>query len=263
MGEETKDIILSYIRRDVMESTLEKGVRFDGRGFDDYRKARVQKSVIKTAEGSALAQIGNTKVLAAVKFDTLTPFPDRPNEGVMITNSEHLPTASPTFEPGPPRENSIEMARVVDRAIRSAECIDVKSFFIEEDKVLGLFLDLYVLDHTGNYTDTANLAATAALTNTQIPKVEDGKIVRGEYAGPLKMDVLPVSTTMVKINGVWLVDPIRDEENVAETALTIGTTEKHVCSMQKDEGSLTKDELLNNIDIAFKSGNQLRNIIKG
>jgi exosome complex component RRP42 len=264
MGEEkTKNIIMSHIRRDVMKTTLEQGKRLDGRAFGEYRPITVQKSVIKTAEGSAVAQIGETKVLAAVKFDVMTPFPDRPNEGVMMTNAEHLPTASPLFEPGPPRELSIEMARVVDRAIRSAECIDVKSFFLEEDKVLGLFIDLYLLDHRGNYTDAANLAATAALMDTKMPKIEGAKIIRGDYTGPLDLKALPLSTTMVKVDEYWMVDPSRDEEVVREAVLTVGTTENHVCSMQKGEGSLTKDELLSSIDVAFKSGNQLRKVLTG
>jgi len=262
MGEETKDIIMSNIRRDVMRSTLGKGTRFDGRAFDEYRNVSVQKSVIKTAEGSAVANIGNTKVLAAVKFDVVTPFADRPTQGVLMTNTEHLPLASPTFEPGPPREDSIEMARVVDRAVRSAECIDLDSFFIEEEKVLGLFIDLYVLDHTGNYTDAATLAATAALLDTKMPKIEDAKLVRKENAGPLDLKAVPLTTTMVKVDDYWLVDPSRDEELVMETVLTVGTTEKHVCTMQKGQGALAKDELFNAMDIAFKSGDNIRKMLK-
>jgi exosome complex RNA-binding protein Rrp42 (RNase PH superfamily) len=49
---------------------------------------------------------------------------------------------------------------------------------------------------------------------------------------------------------------------VRECVLTVGTTENHVCSMQKGEGSLSKEELLDNIDVAFKSGNTLRDILK-
>lgn len=263
MGEEVKDTIMANIRREVMKETLDKGTRFDGRAFDQYRKINVQRSVIKTAEGSAVATIGNTKVLAAAKFEVATPFSDRPTQGVLITNAEHLPTASPTFESGPPREDSIEMARVVDRAIRSAECIDLDSFFIEEEKVLGLFIDLYVLDHTGNYTDAATLAATAALVDTKMPKIEEGKIIRGEYTGPLDLKSLPLNTTMVKVDNYWLVDPSRDEELARDTVLTIGTTEKHVCAMQKGEGAITKQELFDGMDIAFKSGDDIRKILKG
>ncbi|MBU0591443.1 exosome complex protein Rrp42 [Candidatus Micrarchaeota archaeon] len=263
MGDEVKDTIMAHIRRNVMEKTLVKGTRYDGRAFDEYRTVEIQTNVIKTAEGSAIAKIGETTVLAAIKFDVVTPFQDRPTQGVMITNAELLPMASPTFEPGPPGEKSIEAARVVDRAIRSAECIDLNSFFIEEGKVLGIYLDLYVLNHSGNYTDAATLAGTAALINTKMPRVENVKIIRGEYEGPLEMTSRPVTTSMIKVDkNYWLVDPMRDEENVAETVLTIGTTEKHVCAMQKGRGSLSKTELLDAIDIAFKRGNDLRKILK-
>lgn len=263
MGDETKDIIMANIRKDVMLSTLEKGTRYDGRALDELRPAEVHKGVLQSAEGSALAKIGETQVLAAIKFDIMTPFPDRPKQGVFMTNSELLPLASPIFETGPPREDAIELARVVDRAIRSAEIIDLDSFFIEEDKVLGLFIDLYVLNHAGNYTDTSTLAATAALMDTQIPKVEDAKIVRGEYKGPLNPKALPFSTTFVNVGGYWLVDPTRDEELVRDTVITIATTDEHVCAAQKGKGSLTRQELMDNIDVAFNKGNELRKIAQG
>jgi exosome complex component RRP42 len=246
-----------------MDSTLKTGKRFDGRTFEEFRPVQVQKSVIGTAEGSAVAKVGLTTALVAVKFDVVKPFPDRPKEGVMMMNSELLPTASPNFEPGPPNENSIELARVVDRGLRSAEIVDVKSFFIEEDKVLGMFLDIYVLNHAGNLTDAASIAASAALLDTKLPKIENAAIVRGESTGPLNPKALPISTTMVKVGNNWLVDPTRDEERVEETSITISTTKDHVCSMQKRRGSLTKDELLSNIDIAFKTGNDIRKLLMG
>jgi exosome complex component RRP42 len=262
MGEEVRDIIMSHIRRDVMGNTLSKGVRFDGRKFDELRQITVQRGVITTAEGSAIATVGDTTVLVANKFDVLKPFADRPKEGVLMTNAELLPAASARFEPGPPDENSIEMARVVDRAIRSAECVDVKSFFIEDEKVLGLYIDIYVMNDAGNYTDAASIAAAAALLDTKIPKVENAKIIRGEYTGPLNPKYVPITTTMIKVGNNWLVDPSRDEERVLETKLSIGTTEEHVCAMQKSKGSLSRDELLENIEIAFKTGNSIREMLK-
>jgi exosome complex component RRP42 len=262
MGEEVRDIIMSHIRRDVMSNTLSKSIRFDGRLFGQMRPVTIQRGVITTAEGSAIATIGDTTVLVANKFDILKPFADRPEEGVLMTNAELLPSASARFEPGPPDENSIEMARVVDRAIRSAECVDTKSFFIETDKVLALYMDVYVMNDAGNYTDAACIAATAALMDTKVPKVENAKIVRGTVDRMINPSVLPVTTTMVKVGDHWLVDPSRDEERVLETKLTIGTTDKHVCAMQKARGSLTQDELLDAIDIAFKTGNDIREILK-
>jgi exosome complex component RRP42 len=221
----------------------------------------VQKNAIATAEGSALAKIGKTQVLVATKFDVVTPFPDRLKEGALITNSELLPMASPNFESGPPDENSIEMARTVDRAVRSSEAVDLNSFFIEDGKVLGLFLDIYVINHAGNFTDTAMLAAAGALTCTKMPKVENGKIIRGEYTGLLPLRAIPVATTFAKIGKHWIIDPVIDEERVIDTRITIATTEKHVCAMQKGKGLLSKDELFANIDTAFKKGSDLRKVL--
>ncbi len=263
MGDDTKDIIMSEIRKDVMLNSLEKGTRYDGRALDEYRKTSVEKGVLDSAEGSAIATIGNTTVLAAAKFDVATPFPDRPRLGIFITNAELLPTASANFEPGPPGEESIELARVVDRAIRSAEIIDLESFYIEENKVLGLFLDLYILNHDGNYTDASCLAATAALADTKIPQIENGEIIRGKYFGSLKLSAYPLTTKMINIGGHWLVDPKRDEELVADTEIVIGTTKEHVCAAQKGKGSLSREELNSNIDIAFNKGNELRKLLEG
>lgn len=261
MGEEFKDIVMGHIKKDIFINSLKKGQRFDGRAFDEFRAIQIQKEVIASAEGSALAEIGLTKVLVGIKFDVVNPFPDRPQEGVFMTNAELLPLASSTFEAGPPDENSIELARVVDRGIRSSETIDINSFFIEDGKVLALYLDIYVLDHSGNLIDAAGLAAAAALTATKMPKIENNKVVRGEYTGPLKLKSIPVTTTFAKVADYWIVDTTRDEEVAIDTRLTIATTKDHVCAIQKGDGSLKKDELMERVDMAFKKGNELRKLL--
>lgn len=263
MAEELKDIVMSRIRKDVLLTTLAKGTRYDGRPFDGFREISIQKGALKSADGSALVSIGGTKVLASVKFDIATPFSDRPKEGVLISNAELLPTASPSFEPGPPDENSVEFARIVDRAVRSAECVDLKSFFVEDGKVISLFLDLYVMDHAGNFIDAGTLAAAAALADAKMPKLEGAKILRGEYVGPLNPRALPVSVTMIKVGKNWLVDPSRDEELAQDGRLTIATTSEHVCAIQKGRGSITKGELTEALDIAFRKGNEIRAMIEG
>ena len=69
---------------------LSKGVRADGRRLLDYRSILVSPGVIQRAEGSALAKIGGTVVVAGVKCGIGTPFPDTPTQGVLTVNAEFV-----------------------------------------------------------------------------------------------------------------------------------------------------------------------------
>ncbi|MEM5804572.1 MAG: RNA-binding protein, partial [Candidatus Aenigmatarchaeota archaeon] len=103
-----------YIKK-MMEDSK---VRLDGRSFDQFREVSIETNVVTSAEGSARVKIGNSLVLAGVKMDVMEPYPDTPDEGNLVVDAELLPIASPDFEPGPPDEHAIEIARVVDRGIR-------------------------------------------------------------------------------------------------------------------------------------------------
>jgi exosome complex component RRP42 len=85
-----------------------KGKRMDERSTLDYRPMTIMLGVVDKANGSGEVYLGKTKVLAGVKVEIGTPFPDTPDEGILTVNSEFVPLASPTFEAGPPDENSIE-----------------------------------------------------------------------------------------------------------------------------------------------------------
>ena len=111
---------------------IEKGKRIDKRKIDQFRPIQIIPDYIKKAEGSALVRLGDTLVLAGVKMEIGKPFPDTPNEGILIVNSEFSPLASPEFESGPPGEDAVELARVVDRGIRESKAIEVDKLLIKE-----------------------------------------------------------------------------------------------------------------------------------
>jgi exosome complex component RRP42 len=253
---------LNEVKRDSLHAFLAAGRRADNRGMYDYRKIVLQPGIIQNAEGSAIAAIGKTQVIAGIKFDIATPFPDRPQEGVLSTSAELLPLASDLFEAGPPSDESIELARVVDRGIRSANVIDLSSFFIEENKVLALYIDISVLDHDGNLIDASALATMAALLSTRMPKVENGKIVRGEFTGKLKVSQKVVSCTFGKLGSKTFIDPTFDEEMGMDCRLTLATAQEHLCAAQKGGwGSFSEKEILSLADMAFEKGKELRALL--
>ena len=165
--------------RDRVRRLAVRGFRVDRRKPFEYRRLEIEVGVFPHADGSALVRLGDTKVAAGVKFELGQPYPDRPDEGAFMVDAELLPLASPTFEPGPPDENAIELARVVDRGIRESRALDLKKLCLREGELAYLiFVDLRVLDAGGNLIDAAGIAAISALLNAKIPRVEEDKIVR-------------------------------------------------------------------------------------
>ncbi|MEM0448976.1 MAG: exosome complex protein Rrp42 [Methanomassiliicoccales archaeon] len=252
--------VISEIKRDHIHKLLAKGRRVDGRAWDEYRPISIQPGFSETAEGSARVRLGNTDVLVGVKMSLGEPFADTPNKGVLSTNAELIPLASPTFEAGPPDENSIELARVVDRGIRESQMIDLEALCIEPGKeVWIMFVDIYVLDYDGNLFDASFLGSVAALKNTIVPaKAND----RGDDF-PLPIKHMPMSVTAVQIENSILVDPTLDEEKVAEARLTVTTDENgDLRAMQKGlAGALTLDQVYKVIETSQRLGNDLRKLI--
>ncbi|MEM0475403.1 MAG: hypothetical protein QW343_01275 [Candidatus Norongarragalinales archaeon] len=254
--------LLEEVKASFVKDLLSKGKRVDGRGLLDYRQVTVEKNCLPNDDGSAFCQIGGTKVFAATKFDLMLPFPDRPDEGVFMVGCEFSPMAHPSFEPGPPDENSIEVARVVDRGIRGAEVIDLEELGktkTQDGKVFALFVDLHVVDHCGNLIDAAVLAASAALACTRIPRFENDAIVRGEYVRDFKPKRLVASCTFEKISGRIVADASNEEEIASDGRLTFScTSDGALCAAQKSGAAgFAADEILQLIDLAKEKTREL------
>jgi len=236
---------------------LKADTRLDGRKPLEFRKpVTVEYGVSKTAEGSAKVKIGGTEVIVGVKLEIMEPYPDTPDSGVMTTAAELIPLASPDFEAGPPQADAIDLARVVDRGIRESQLIEVDKLCIEpEEKVWMVFIDIHILDFDGNLFDAASLASLAALLTTKVPaeRFELGD----DYPLPLKEP--PVSCTSVKYNNVVVMDPILDEEEIAEARLTVATDKNgDIRAMQKGlNGSFNRDEIKKVINASIDNGKKI------
>ena len=244
---------------------LEKGKRIDGRKFDEFREIRIEENVVQKAEGSASVWLGETHVIAGVKLELGTPYADSPDQGVLIVNAEFTPLASPDFEPGPPGEDAIELARVVDRGIRESECIELEKLcIIPGEKVWCIFVDISILNHQGNLLDASALASLVALRNTRIPKLEEDKIIRGEYEGKLPVRYKPINITVAKIGNALLIDPSFEEEKVVESKVSVGVRDDDkICAIQK-QGSreISFEEIDKILDLALEKSREIRKLVK-
>ncbi len=284
--------ITPLIKHDYLAKLAERGKRADGREFNEFRNIEIETNIISKAEGSARVKIGNTQVVVGIKMDVGEPYSDSPESGVMTTAAELIPLASPDFEAGPPRENAIELARVVDRGIRESGVIELDKLCIEpEEKVWIVFIDIHIIDYDGNLFDAASLAALAALMTAKVPSNRlnddetnsyekqleklysipgvDEAIIKKQIESlknedfPLPLKEPPISCTSVKYNNVIVMDASLDEEEIAEARLTVATDENgDIRAMQKGlSGSFDVEEIKKVIKTSIDNGKKIREIL--
>lgn len=251
------DDVISDIKKDYLYHLVLKNERADGRSFEEYREVQLEQGIIRKADGSALVKLGDTQVMVGVKIQPGEPYSDSPNKGVIITNAELVPLASPNFEPGPPNEVGIELARLVDRGVRESGALDLEALCITPgEKVWIIFIDIHILDDCGNMMDAASLGAIAALLTAKVPAAQYG--LGEDY--PLPVRDIPIATTAVVFDEAIMFDPDTDEESVADTKLTVITTANGcICGMQKrGSGLLSSEQVYRIVDISCEMANEIR-----
>lgn len=243
----------------VKQSILENK-RVSKRGLLDTRDITLELNTLKNADGSAILTLGKTKVIAGVKILVDKPYPDTPDEGSISVGIELSPMSDPDFGTGPPDDSSIELSRVVDRAIRESKGIDFKALCIEPGKFIWVvFVDIYIVNNDGNLFDACELAALAAIKSSVFPKIELTedvcKIVKGEHEGSLKVSNDPILFTFAKIEDKIILDPELVEESASSSRFSIAiTNDKKIVAIQKGElGSFKIDEVKFMANYAIKS----------
>jgi exosome complex component RRP42 len=248
-------------------SYFNKGIRYDGRKLTQYRDISIEFDVSNSAEGSAKVKIGNTEVIAGVKLGIEKPYPDTPDEGMLMVNVELLPLSSPDFESGPPDVKSIELARVIDRGLRESKAIDNKKLCIEPgEKVWSVMVDICTLNDEGNITDCAGLAAIAAILNTKFPAHENNKVdYKTKTDQKLPLSKVPIPVTVIKIDNHLLIDPIIEEEKIIDARLTVTSTEEgYICALQKGgDTALLDTEVIEMVNLGIEKAQELRTYLKG
>lgn len=256
---------VAKMERKTLIDLIEGGKRLDDRSSSDYRPIKIRTGIIEKANGSSFVELGKTKVMAGVKVELGEPFEDTPDQGVLTVNVELVPLASPTFEPGPPNENAIELARIVDRGLRESEAINLGELcLIPGKKVLVIFIDIYVLDYDGNLIDSSAMASLAALLTSKIPKYtvkgEEEKIEVKDEPMSLPVSNYPIAVTAAKIGRSIVLDPSYEEEQVMDARLTITVDKDNkICAAQKGGlGTFPLIEVQSIIDKAISKSSELR-----
>jgi len=262
-----KNYVVETIRKAEMAEVLAKGKRLDGRALDEHRPLKIQTGIIQKANGSAIVNLGNTEVIAGVKIATGVPFPDTPDKGLLVVNAEILPLASAYAEAGPPSEDAIELARVVDRGVRESEMVDMTKLCLVPGKtVYSVFVDVNIMNVDGNLFDATSYAVVSALRTAKMKKykVKDEKVEETGDVIPVPVERTPVSVTMARIGDTLVVDPDSEEEGAMDMRITITTDDdENICASQKGEASvITPAQVLQAADTSVRVGKEIRKLIK-
>eukprot|EP00850_Spirogloea_muscicola_P003796 SM000015S01296 [mRNA] locus=s15:1157145:1158859:+ [translate_table: standard] len=223
---------------DFFERFAAEGVRPSGRPLAAARPASIGLGAVPTADGSALAKIGNTAMLAGVKLEAGAPPADAPDRGSLVVGFEMPPLCTPAARPGRPPDAAPAVVEQLARALAGAKAVDLRELCIAPGRAAWTaYVDVYCLDADGALLDTALLAATAALADLELPEVsvdEDGRVVpahrsRGgatavDGAPPrrrLTLGEAPAALTLGVFRGRLVADPSAEESAVMDATVTV------------------------------------------
>ena len=232
--------------------------RADGRKQDEIREANITTGVQEFAEGSALIQVGRTRVLCSVSVEDSVPrFLTGRNQGWITAEYSMLPRSTVTRTPreartGGPRGRTQEIQRLIGRSLRAAADLSKlgeRTFIADCDVLLA-----------DGGTRTAAITGAYVALHQAMGKVG---LVSAEKTSPLKCAIAATSVGLV--DGVVLLD-LNYEEDVKAAAdfNIVMTDEGEFVEVQgtAEEGTISRASLDDVIDMARGGIEQLFEVQK-
>jgi len=192
-------------------------MRFDARLTDQMRPVTIEPNYLKTAEGSALISVGNTKVLCTASVEaTVPPFLRGSGKGWVTAEYAMLPRATSTRTPrevkkGRESGRTMEIQRLIGRSLRSVVDLTV----LGERSVL---IDCDVLQADGG-TRTASITGAFVALGLAMEKLVAGGMVK---KNPLRHYV--AATSVGVVDGVPMLDLCYEEDSAAGVDMNIVMT---------------------------------------
>jgi ribonuclease PH len=230
-------------------------MRLDGRTPLDLRPVRIEKGVLKHAEGSALIEVGDTRVLCAASLeDGVPPFLKGTGKGWVTAEYGMLPRATASRSPreaarGKQGGRTLEIQRLIGRSLRAV--VDLTAFGERT-----LWLDCDVLQADGG-------TRTASITGAYVALAEAFRtMVRRNLLStpPIRDAVAAVSVGFV--GGRALLDLDYREDSAADVDMNVVMTGKgdFVEAQATGEGRpFSRETLLELLDLA---GQGIRRLMK-
>lgn len=216
---------------------IKAGKRLDGRKPEDFRKMKFKTGVVKNADGSAQADFGKTRVIAAVHG----PRELHPRHMIMSDKAlvrvkyDMFPfSVEDRKRPGPGRRE-VEISKVLSEAFRNV-------VFAERFPRAAIDVFVSVIQADASTRITGLNAASVALADAGIP-------MRGMVTGMTFGKIYDA-----KGNGHVVVDVFKPEDQwgMADVAYARSYNTGEIVLLQMD-GNMTKAELMKGKEMADKA----------
>lgn len=191
--------------------------RRDGRAIDELRPVRITADYLLTAEGSALIEFGNTRVLCAASVEETVPsFLRNSGKGWVTAEYSMLPRATSTRSPrevskGRQSGRTLEIQRLIGRSLRTV--VNMES--LGERTVI---VDCDVIQADGGTRTAAITGAWVAVAIAIRKLMKYGAVKRN----PLADSVAAVSVGIV--GGVPVLDLNYEEDSQAGVDMNVVIT---------------------------------------
>src|SRR5207248_200506 len=223
--------------------------RTDNRTSDELRPVKITPDFLRNAEGSALIEMGNTRVICAASVEDKLPphLRSQRTEGWVTAEYGMLPRSTHTRSArevgrGGPSGRTHEIQRLIGRSLRA----------ISNRKVLGertITLDCDVLQADGGTRTAAITGAYVAFALACQRLLTERKIAKS----PVTSEVAAVSVGLV--DGKGLLDLKYDEDSRAEVDMNVVCTGdgRFIEVQGTAEGSpFTREQMDNLLELAGK-----------
>ena len=189
-------------------------MRSDGRRFDEMRKVKIKRNVLKFAEGSCMIEMGNTKVICSASVeDKVPPFLRNTGSGWITAEYGMLPRSCKSridreASRGKQSGRTQEIQRLIGRSMRS----------VAELKKLGertIWMDCDVIQGDGG-TRTASITGSFIALADALTKLKKEKLINSI---PISDYVAAISVGIV--NSEKCLDLNYEEDSGAEVDMNI------------------------------------------
>lgn len=192
-------------------------MRPDGRSAKELRKIKITRNFLKTAEGSVLIEIGDTKVICTASIEDRVPlFLKDQNKGWITAEYSMIPRSTPVrvlreSVAGRISGRTHEIQRLIGRAMRSVTDLEAMG-------QRTIWLDCDVIQADGGTRTTAITGAFVALMDAVRYALEN-KIIE---KNPVRDNIAAVSVGIV--NGKPVLDLSYSEDSSADVDMNVVMT---------------------------------------